>query len=162
MTNKEKVGECMTEQEAIESLEEINENYFQPDENEFDDINEALNMAIQALETMQELKQRNMTVEDLENYMKFEDECVKKGFSFNSLLEAREKMRNNGWIPCSERLPEDGVRVLTCDNHENVHIMQHYDFFKYPFDIYPYHSKYYMPVAWQPLPEPYKEDGNDE
>lgn len=75
----------MTEQEAIESLEEINKNYFQPDENEFDDINEALNMAIQ------ELKKRNLAVEDLENYMQFEDECVKKGFSFNSLLEAREK-----------------------------------------------------------------------
>lgn len=94
---------------------------------------------------------------------KFQKEVFAKKIERNNIaIKTLEKQHNNGWISVYERLPEDGVRVLTCDNHENVHIMQHYDFFKYPFDIYPYHSKYYMPVAWQPLPEPYKEDGNDE
>lgn len=34
---------------------------------------------------------RKITPENMEEYMKFEDECVKRGFTFNSLLEAREK-----------------------------------------------------------------------
>lgn len=51
----------------------------------------SVDIAIQALETMQELKKRNLTLDDLENYMKFEDECIKRGFTFRSLLEARER-----------------------------------------------------------------------
>lgn len=52
---------------------------------------EARNMAIEALETIKKLSDRKMTVEVLENYMQFEDECVKKGFTFKSVIEAREK-----------------------------------------------------------------------
>lgn len=52
---------------------------------------EARNMAIKALETIKKLSDRKMTVEVLENYMQFEDECVKKGFTFKSAIEAREK-----------------------------------------------------------------------
>ncbi len=37
------------------------------------------------------LKERGISIETIENYIKFEDECVKKGFSFKSLIEAREK-----------------------------------------------------------------------
>lgn len=42
-------------------------------------------------ELFQNLKSRKMQITDIENYMQFEDECVQKGFSFKSLLEAREK-----------------------------------------------------------------------
>lgn len=35
--------------------------------------------------------ERNITPENMEEYMKFEDECISKGFTFNSLLEAVEK-----------------------------------------------------------------------
>lgn len=35
--------------------------------------------------------ERNITPENMEEYMKFEDECVRCGFTFESLLEAREK-----------------------------------------------------------------------
>lgn len=37
------------------------------------------------------MAERRISLENMENYMKFEDECVKRGFTFNSLLEAREK-----------------------------------------------------------------------
>ena len=36
-----------------------------------------------------EMEKRNMTLEHVLEYIKFEDECIKKGFTFNSLLEAR-------------------------------------------------------------------------
>lgn len=41
--------------------------------------------------TIQAMKERNITSEIIMEYAKFEDECVQKGFTFNSLLEAREK-----------------------------------------------------------------------
>lgn len=36
---------------------------------------------------------RKITPENMEEYMKFEDECVKNGFTFDSLLKAREKQK---------------------------------------------------------------------
>lgn len=73
------------------------------------------------------------------------------------IVERLEKQHNNGWIPVEEKLPEDGVIVLTCDNYENIHVMKHYNFYEYPFSIGPEHERYYMPKVWRPLPEPYKE-----
>lgn len=37
------------------------------------------------------MAERKISLQNMEDYMKFEDECVKRGFTFNSLLEAREK-----------------------------------------------------------------------
>ena len=75
---------------------------------------EDLEMAIKALEEVQQYRtigtpeeckksvsvcramiERNITPENMEEYMKFEDECVKCGFTFKSLLEAREKQTAN-------------------------------------------------------------------
>lgn len=85
----------MTEQEAIENFQKENKILSQYAESKFQKEVfarkiERNNMAIKALETMQELKKRNMKIKDLKNYMQFEDECVKKGFTFESLLKARE------------------------------------------------------------------------
>lgn len=60
---------------------------------------EASELAIQALGTIKKLSDRNMTTEVLENYMQFEDECVKKGFTFKSVIEAREKQIAKKPIP---------------------------------------------------------------
>lgn len=81
----------MTENEAIEWIrelkdsEEIQEFYY------VESFIKALDVAIQVLETIKKLSDRNMTIEALENYMQFEDECVKKGFTFKSVIEARKK-----------------------------------------------------------------------
>lgn len=50
-----------------------------------------MDAAIEALENIIEIKNHKITLLDLENYMKFEDECVKKNFTLKSILEAREK-----------------------------------------------------------------------
>lgn len=52
---------------------------------------ENMELIVHALETVKKLSDRKMTTEVLENYMQFEDECVKKGFTFKSVIEAREK-----------------------------------------------------------------------
>ena len=77
---------------------------------EVDDLNSAYDAAIKALEEVQqyqaigtheecqtamelykEMHKRKFTLEVVEEYMKFEDECVRNNFTFKSLLEAREK-----------------------------------------------------------------------
>lgn len=82
----------MTENEAIKKLKQHFE-YLKhawkphPDYKTMD----AIGYAILALEIIKKLSDRNMTTEVLENYMQFEDECVEKGFTFKSVIEAREK-----------------------------------------------------------------------
>jgi hypothetical protein len=69
-----------------------------------------------------------------------------------------------GWIPCSEKLPEDGKEVLAQFVVRVRHTNRQVDEMVY---IYPLHyeegewkSFHGMPngkvEAWQPLPEPYK------
>lgn len=82
----------MTENEAIKKLKQHFE-YLKhawkphPDYETMDTIG----YAISALETIKKLSDRNMTIKVLENYMQFKDECVKKGFTFKSVIKAREK-----------------------------------------------------------------------
>lgn len=57
------------------------------------------------------------------------------------------------WIPCSERLPDDGEEYLVtvqCDGHSIVDIDQ---CFSYGWDDYGADV-----IAWMPLPKPYQED----
>ena len=72
---------------------------------------------------------------------------------------------NNGWIPCSERLPEDnGVYFVTLDDDIMPRCIDVRNFrngvFEQRFIVSPLQGK--CPeekvVAWMPLPEPYKEN----
>lgn len=62
------------------------------------------------------------------------------------------------WIPCSERLPEEGVPVLVSvkwdEDNEEACIAKRYDD-GYLFDNYGL-SYAEIVQAWMPLPEPYK------
>lgn len=66
---------------------------------------------------------------------------------------------NNGWIPCSERLPEKNTNVITCFSHGLVTEMR-YEGNGIFQDIYEYSADVIR--AWQPLPEPYREEQEDE
>lgn len=59
------------------------------------------------------------------------------------------------WIPCSERLPENGHYYLWCSDMGHIQS----DYYWYGFEN---GMKYgYNIVAWMPLPKPYK-GGEDE
>ena len=60
---------------------------------------------------------------------------------------------NNGWIPCSEQLPENSNNILIylSDGYVNVGYYSSKEF----RDMNSY--LYKDVIAWQPLPEPYKE-----
>ena len=56
------------------------------------------------------------------------------------------------WIPCSDRLPQTGTNVLVYykDNDEHIGVI-------YGARPYLWEGDTYTPIAWMPLPEPYKE-----
>ena len=58
------------------------------------------------------------------------------------------------WIPCSERLPEYGTTVLTC-NHDGEYEINHI------IDEEDREWFWDGAVAWMPLPTPYREGGQD-
>ena len=64
-------------------------------------------------------------------------------------------LENNGWIPCSERLPEKNTNVIACFSHGLVTEMR-YEGNGIFQDIYEYSADVIR--AWQPLPEPYEEE----
>ena len=70
-------------------------------------------------------------------------------------VEEVAKSYNNGWIPCSERLPEYGEAVMcSCSNGGiTISCVTHKDVKPSKTVRFGQHSV----VAWQPLPEPFKE-----
>ena len=62
----------------------------------------------------------------------------------------------NNWIPCSERLPEDDTEVLVYlfENNKSPYIAWLSDgrWYTEYFEV----EREDEPVAWMPLPEPYK------
>lgn len=73
----------------------------------------------------------------------------------NTLLNDFEQdEKENGWIPVSERLPEDDTTVLvSCKTSRGT------TFVRTGYCINgSWHLNCYGATAWRPLPEPYKED----
>lgn len=101
------------------------------------EMKELVKVLDNALENIIEIKKHKITLSDLENYMKFEDECVKKNFTLKSLLEAREKqiakkptpidyekyinitanakfLRGAFWCPCCKHVINSGAFCQDC------------------------------------------------
>lgn len=95
---------------AEEALRELNGEFYEdcPDP----DIQEALGIAIETLETIAELEKRGITIDTINEYKTFEDECVSKGFTFKSLLEAREKQITKKPIYSDYEEDDDGENLI--------------------------------------------------
>lgn len=65
---------------------------------------------------------------------------------------------NNGWTPCSERLPEE-YTVLCCDKYGEMIVGHPYidEASNTNYSAESDNEMMYDCVAWQPLPEPHKE-----
>ena len=80
---------------------------------------------------------------------------------FLEVLDEVEKEQNNGWIPCSERLPEEYGDYLVW--WADITGKQYYEIAEYEpnngwiGEIPQAVEGKYSVIAWQPLPEPYKE-----
>ena len=115
------------------------------------------------------------------NSKKYFSDAFLEGFKYGAQrqYEADEEERIY-WIPCSERLPEEDVEVLISyryregegdTSHVNIDITTYghlyfggnkvgdHKHWRAPFE---YFESNYEVTAWMPLPEPYREEGDDE
>ena len=69
-------------------------------------------------------------------------------------LVEREAGADQGWIPCSERLPENAMNVIAQFSDGTVTELRYAGNGIFE-GIYEYSTK--VIAAWMPLPEPYKE-----
>ena len=82
------------------------------------------------------------------------------GWIFNKInewkkaLERLERELESQWIPVSERLPETGTRVLVTYSDGEVGVINQP---RPKLWIRKEHTNLITPIAWIPLPEPYKE-----
>lgn len=82
-------------------------------------------------------------------------------------LECMDKLmamitdRPQGWIPVSERLPEEETDVLICNSKGNIVVARYMVFDDGTLEWYT--SKWHTGevTAWMPLPEPYKAESED-
>lgn len=115
-------------------------------------IQEAMDEGADALETIIELEKRKFTIEDLQEYMKFEDELVNKNFTFRSVIEAREKQ-----IPKNPYIWGDGYYngelifdMYDCPNCEKSYEIE--------FDKYDYCPSCGQKIDWSEADVEAKED----
>lgn len=113
----------------------------------------------------------------LEEEVEYQDEKANEAGVFDTVSEShtRISMRNcyehaikivnqlaeeynNGWIPCSERLPEKYGEYLCCDTYGNfvLGFPSESDTSDTGFIVETEHEYCYDIIAWMPLPEPYK------
>ena len=93
-------------------------------------------------------------------------------FYNNAVNVNMSQLKNNGWIPCSERLPEDSELeyfLVWCKGYftAGTHIGEECQWYgigllynKNKWEVYQCKDiKDIEVIAWQPLPQPYKEEG---
>lgn len=84
--------------------------------------------------------------------------CCAKARALDGAIEIVNELAeeyNGGWIPCSERLPEENQSVIGCFAHGTVTELVFYDGLFH--GIYDYTTN--VIIAWQPLPERYVPKG---
>ena len=92
-------------------------------------------------------------------------DCTRRKFYMDGYEAGRRDSQR--WIPCSERMPEEGVNPITRDWYiylvsvsfgNGIVDIRHYKFGKGHW----WHGDAIMDkyvLAWMPLPEPYREEG---
>lgn len=89
----------------------------------------------------------------------FKGTAYEFGVKIMDFIENMDDEKENGWIPVSERLPEtSGTYQVTCSEGKILHST----YVKFQCKLKRWDltgaRSYWKVTAWQPLPEPYKED----
>ena len=82
----------------------------------------------------------------------------------NDIIDIINEQPKTDWIPCEERLPNNAGMYLATYVYENMKIVEIMFFdgknYYYPDDMLGISKKFIEVIAWQPLPAPYKKEGN--
>lgn len=107
------------------------------------------------LDRLEEWKEQSNYDED--------DYYLGKYTAFNQAIDIVQEVAeeyNGGWIPCSERLPEnDSICIVTVEYPNNETVVDYGWFDRIGICWYVGMQEFRTSniIAWQPLPEPYKE-----
>ena len=77
------------------------------------------------------------------------------------IVKQEAEKYNNGWIPCSEKLPDDfmSFEYLTIRKGHTLATITYYCVANHKWYLSRNSSKEIDVIAWQPLPEPYQSKG---
>lgn len=77
------------------------------------------------------------------------------------IVKQEAEQYNNGWIPCSERLPDDfmSFEYLTIRKGHTLATITYYCVVNHKWYLSRNSSKEIDVIAWQPLPQPYQPKG---
>ena len=78
----------------------------------------------------------------------------------NEIVDMMSEPKTGKWIPISEKLPETGDSILVTYSDGEVGIV--WSARPKVWGKYEKANNLIFPVAWMPLPEPYREDGEEE
>ena len=87
------------------------------------------------------------------------DGCINKRYAKQIVQEVAEEYKG-GWIPCNERLPEDDSICIVTVEYPNNKTMVDYGWFDRKSVCWFVGMQEFRTsnvLAWQPLPEPFKE-----
>ena len=142
-----------------------------------------LDEAIKHAEEVAEEKEEQAWEAQLQEEYRICKDCAKEHRQLaewlKELKQLRKQTKTGRWIPCSERLPEDDKKQYIVQKTngfidilgftKDAYKLDKYDFAEYKGKnkqlFYKYDSEYgyieWKCEAWQPLPEPYKEESVD-
>ena len=150
----------MTKSEAISWLRGIAEHEGE-DVPIYEEDVEALDLAIQALESQpcDAISREDAINTAIDAVDEWDGGCNTNRATMicKAIKKIPSVQPQQGWIPCSERLPEVGDEVLvTCADEVGIAWLEPYCIRWLSNDFGDAWIDKYKPIAWQPLPQPYK------
>lgn len=137
------MGDLISKQNAIDAWDKLSKR----GRTEFDQVLMTLPSAEPKTKCIAQIRINRDDMEDLVN---------KK---VNEIVNNMKEPKTGAWIPISEKLPETGDSILVTYSDGEVGIV--WSARPKVWGKYEKANNLIFPVAWMPIPEPYKEDGEE-